>query len=148
MKQYTIRVYGIVTHNNCVLLSDECVGETYFTKFPGGGHEWGEGISETLNREFREELNAEIAECKQFYIADFFVTSKFDPNKQVISIYYLTKLKHPEKIPASNESFDFDHHLKKAESVRWVPIEQLTPETVTFPIDQKALTLFLETGSN
>jgi 8-oxo-dGTP diphosphatase len=41
---FTIRVYGILLNTNKqVLVSDEHIRGNYYTKFPGGGLELGEG---------------------------------------------------------------------------------------------------------
>lgn len=144
MSQYTIRVYALIIHRDQILLSDECLGDTYFTKFPGGGHQWGEGIAHTVKRELREELNAEVESMEHFYTTDFFVASKFDPQKQVISIYYKVRLANPGQIEHTETEFDFDKDLPKAESFRWVPLNRLTPETVTFPVDKKVVKLLKE----
>ena len=41
---FTVRVYGILKDsNNRILVSDEYIKGSYFTKFPGGGLEFGEG---------------------------------------------------------------------------------------------------------
>lgn len=142
MKGYTIRVYAIIEYRGGVILSDECIGDVFFTKFPGGGHEWGEGIADTVIRELREEMNVEVEEIEHFYTTDFFVTSKFDEEKQVVSVYYRVKLKNPEVLPLTDQPFDFDRDLHKAESFRCVPFSKLTTDAVTFPIDKKVVNLF------
>lgn len=147
MKGYTIRVYAIIAHAGGIVLSDECVGDVYFTKFPGGGHEWGEGIADTLLRELKEEMNVEVESMQHFYTTDFFVTSKFDEQKQVVSVYYRVKLKNPELLPLSDEPFDFERDLHKAESFRLIPFEELKSHTVTFPIDKKVVEMLKGTNS-
>ncbi|KAB1065523.1 NUDIX hydrolase [Salibacter halophilus] len=142
MKQYTIRVYAIIEHEGKVLLSDECIGDKYFTKFPGGGHEWGESFPDTISRELKEEAEIEVEKVEHFYTTDFFVKSAFDAQKQVVSIYYKTKVQDPHSIPSSSKKFDFDHNLQKAEQFRWVSIKDLSQESVTFPIDKRVVKLF------
>src|SRR3978361_2267712 len=85
---FNVRVYGLlINDNNEILISDEREYGMRFTKFPGGGLEYGEGLIEGLKREFIEECNAEIEVISHFYTTDFFVKSAFN-DSQVISIYY------------------------------------------------------------
>ena len=59
--KFTIRVYGIlVNENKRVLVSDEFIRGDYFTKFPGGGMELGEGTRDCLRREFKEETGLDV----------------------------------------------------------------------------------------
>ena len=52
--RFTIRVYGVLLdETKRVLLSDEFIRGDYFTKFPGGGMEFGEGTRDCLQREFK-----------------------------------------------------------------------------------------------
>ena len=112
-----------------MLLSDESHQEVSFTKFPGGGLEFGEGILDCLKREFLEEFNLEIAVEELFYLTDFFQVSAFSENDQVISIYYLIK--------ADINELDYliANHLGE-EKLHWVRLSELTEESVTFPIDR------------
>ena len=56
INRFTIRVYGILfDENKRILVSDEFIRGDYFTKFPGGGLEIGEGTRDCLKREFKEE---------------------------------------------------------------------------------------------
>ena len=70
-KKINIRVYGILINSQKeVLLSDEKYRDVEFTKFPGGGLEWGEGTKETLIREFQEELDIIIANAIREDVGD------------------------------------------------------------------------------
>ena len=58
MNLFNIRVYGILINDKKqVLVSDEFIRGSYYTKFPGGGLEFGEGTRDCLKREFKEEMN-------------------------------------------------------------------------------------------
>ena len=69
-KKFNVRVYGILEKDNCVLVSDEDRFGKQFTKFPGGGLEWGEGVEDCLIREFKEELSVDIQVNSLFYLTD------------------------------------------------------------------------------
>ena len=61
MFRFNIRVYGILINDqNQVLVSDELIRGKHYTKFPGGGLEYGEGTRDCLKREFLEETGHEI----------------------------------------------------------------------------------------
>lgn len=133
MKRFNIRVYGVcVNEYNEVLVSDESYRELSFTKFPGGGLEWGEGTKDCLQREFMEEFNLEIEVGELFYLTDFFQVSAFSANDQVISIYYQFAFKTPFEGAATLGD--------KGEQLRWISLDQLTESTFKFPIDQLVAT--------
>jgi 8-oxo-dGTP diphosphatase len=136
MKQYNIRVYALVLHNGQVLVTDEFRMDMRMTKFPGGGHEWGEGLADTVKRECLEELGQAPGAWEHFYTTDFFVASAFRETDQLISVYYKVVLPRPEAIPVS-EPFAFPHEGDGAQVFRWIPLDRLSPSDLTFPIDQK-----------
>ena len=86
---FNIRVYGILKDSkNRVLVSDEFIRGSYYTKFPGGGLELGEGTRDCLRREFKEETNLEVTIGEHIYTTDFYQISAFNNAHQIISIYY------------------------------------------------------------
>ena len=96
--RFNVRVYGIWIHEGKLLVNEELIRGQKVIKFPGGGLDLGEGIIDCLVREWKEELDIDIAVLEHFYTTDFFQHSAFD-NSQVISIYYLVAGKQiPEAI--------------------------------------------------
>src|SRR5690349_3590440 len=76
MSIITLRVYGIlINEKNQVLVSDEYIRGGYFTKFPGGGLEFGEGTRDCLKREFIEEMGLRIEVDEHLYTTDIFMPS-------------------------------------------------------------------------
>lgn len=126
-----------------MLVSDEIIRGEMFTKFPGGGLEWGEGIAECLQREAREELGQEIEVIDHFYTTDFFIESAFRSTDQVISIYYIARLQSAAKFRTSKKRFDFLQTEKDEESFRWVSLEDLKEGDFAFPGDRKVVQLLL-----
>ena len=136
--RFTVRVYGIfLNESQEILLSDESYMGHRFTKFPGGGLEYGEGTLDCLKREIREETGCAIEVLRHLYTTDFFQESKFYPGIQVISIYYLARFTEPPCFPVSEKLFDFPEDAERGQSFRWVLLEKLKPEDVTLPIDKK-----------
>ena len=134
MFPFNIRVYGILINDRGeILLSDECRNGFSFTKFPGGGLEFGEGFKETLKREFLEELKLEIEVGDLFYFNEFHQPSVFDPKHQVHSFYYKVKTENWKTITAGEHVLPVQ---EEGEKHRWVAKQILMPEMLTFPVDK------------
>ena len=85
-----VRVYACVVKDKKVLtLFEEYAGEPLM-KFPGGGLEYGEGLTDCLKREFEEELNVHIEIVEHLYTQEDFLVSRFKENEQLLTIYYLS----------------------------------------------------------
>ena len=141
---FTIRVYGILLNENKqVLVSDEHIRGGYYTKFPGGGLELGEGTRDCLRREFMEEMNLRVAIGAHIYTTDFYQMSAFNPADQIIAIYYFAKALEPIAAPLRTIPFDFDEREKKiyeekreTETFRFIDWEDFSSEKLTLPIDK------------
>jgi len=133
-KKFNIRVYGILINDNDeVLISDERRKGISFTKFPGGGLEWGEGTLNCLKREFMEELGIEIQVNTLFYCTDFFLESAWQKNDQLLSIYYFVDFAGKNTLNFANYELPL---LKDEEKFRWIKRTELSEENFTYPIDK------------
>ncbi len=137
MKSFNVRVYGILVHDNKVLVSDEYIKGMNITKLPGGGLEFGEGTIECVIREFKEELDLDIEVVSHFYTTDFFVNSAFSVNNQVISIYYTVKAKSDFSFKVTDKPFDFAKKKEGAQSFRWLELSKISENDFTFIIDKR-----------
>lgn len=145
MSYFNVRVYGLLINENTeVLISDEEECGFQFTKFPGGGLEFGEGLIDGLKREFMEECVAEIEVLKHFYTTDFFEKSYFNES-QVLSVYYLVKGKTPLNLNFKTKIFDFDTDGEVKQAFRWVGIDSLKIDEFTFKTDKTVAKLLKET---
>ena len=138
---FNVRVYGLlINEHNQVLISDEQEYGMRFSKFPGGGLEFGEGLIDGLKREFVEECNVAIEVLEHFYTTDFFVKSAFN-DSQVINVYYTVKNRDSLNLNFKTEPFDFDGEGDLLQSFRWISLDQLREEDVTFPTDKHVVKL-------
>ena len=141
---FNVRVYGILLgRNKEVLVSDEFIRGNRYTKFPGGGLEFGEGTRHCLKREFMEEMNLAVLIKDHIYTTDFFQMSAFNPEHQIISIYYQVEALEEIRVPLRLKLFDFDetqmeiyHKTGETETFRFVPWEEFSSNSVSLPIDK------------
>jgi len=142
VENFTIRVYGIlVDSNKRVLLSDEFIRGDYFTKFPGGGMEFGEGTRDCLKREFMEETGLDVTIGEHIYTTDYFQISAFNKKDQIVSIYYYAHANEPYSLTVKNTPFDFKPEQVadpkgQSEVLRWIDWNDFIPEAVSLPIDK------------
>lgn len=144
MFPFNVRVYGILrTENDDVLITDERTQSVSFTKFPGGGLEYGEGLIDALKREFIEECNLKVDIVRHIYTTDFYEKSSFN-NSQIISVYYEVKALEDLNIDLKNSPFEFDNNIiaDKLEVFRLINLKDFTVDELTFKTDKKALEIF------
>ncbi len=141
---FNVRVYGLlIDTDKRVLVSDEYIRGNYYTKFPGGGLEFGEGTRDCLKREFKEEMDLEVLVKEHLYTTDFFQMSAFNPSHQIISIYYYVEALELIKAPIRTRVFDFDAHQMdvyektgETETFRFIDWNDFSAAAVTLPIDK------------
>jgi ADP-ribose pyrophosphatase YjhB (NUDIX family) len=144
MFRFNVRVYGILMNDQKqILVSDELIRGGYYTKFPGGGLEYGEGTRDCLKREFIEEMNLKVAVKDHLYTTDFFQVSAFHPGHQIISIYYMVDPLEPIRVRLSNKEFDFDEdqmniykERNEIETFRFIDWKDFSEDCFQLPIDK------------
>lgn len=151
MGRFNIRVYGIlIDHRRRVLLSDEYIRGKFFTKFPGGGLEFGEGTRDCLKREFLEETGLDVEIGDHIYTTDFFQQSAFNNNDQIISIYYFVH-GDASQLATKTNRFDFipqqvSDPEGEAEVFRWVEWDDLNESIMDLPIDRLVVQMLKSQG--
>ncbi len=133
---FSYRVAGIAVRNGKVLLQKPTNEDFY--AFPGGHVEFGETNEETLVREFKEEIGADIKVGDLQWVAEVFFPWGENPCHQ-ICLYYAIDITD-EDIPKDGmfmakehiegRNFDLEFH--------WVPIEK-TAELEIYPADSAKL---------
>ncbi|QEC65945.1 NUDIX domain-containing protein [Panacibacter ginsenosidivorans] len=153
IEKFTIRVYGILTdENKRVLLSDEFIRGDYFTKFPGGGMELGEGTRDCLKREFKEETGLDVTIGEHIYTTDYFQPSAFNNKDQIVSIYYHAHANDMDALqnliikitPFEFEANQINDPNGQSEVLRWIDWDIFTEEAVSLPIDKIVVRMLKE----
>jgi len=128
--RFNIRVYMLILDEDKILVSDEVIRVGHYTKFPGGGLEYGEGLLDCLHREALEELGQAIVEPIHLYTTDFFQQSAFRAEDQIVSVYYRCQLEGQPEFRISNIMHDF--LPGKRQSFRWVKLNELKEEDLSY----------------
>ncbi len=119
---FSYRVAGICVHDGRVLLQKPADDPTY--AFPGGHVSFGETNAETLRREFREEIGAEIEVGALKWVAEVFFPWGDKPCHQICLYYIVTIL--DEKTPREG-SFTAREQLEDRAFpliFHWVPLAE------------------------
>ena len=141
---FNVRVYGVlINEKRQILLSDEYIRGKYYTKFPGGGLEKGEGTRDCLKREFKEEMDLNIEVLEHLYTTDFYQQSAFNPDDQIISIYFFVKPLEEIRFALTEKEFDFTEdqlsvykQQSEIETFRFIDLEIFSAKNVSLPIDK------------
>lgn len=141
---FSYRVAGICVREGRVLLQTT-TGEDRSFAFPGGHVAFGETNAETLIREFKEEIGADISVGELKWVAEVFFPWGSRPCHQ-ICLYYMVDILNPEipgegkflgKEQLEGRSFELEFH--------WVPLEEAA-ELELYPTDCRELLGKLDQG--
>lgn len=150
-KRFNYRVAGVALHGDRVLLNRE--EEHRFWFMPGGRAELLEPAHETLQREFREELNLEIQVGRLLWIVESFF-ERFHKAYHQLSLYFLITL--PRDWPLlmvegpfrgieeqANLLFQW-YHLDELDTIRMYPLFlkqalRTLPDTTEHILDYRSL---------
>ncbi|MBX7050487.1 MAG: NUDIX domain-containing protein [Flavobacteriales bacterium] len=148
INRFNVRVYFVLVNDqqDSILVADEIIQRKHYTKFPGGGLEFGEGLIECVHREAQEELQQPVQIIRHFYTTDFLVQSVFRPTDQVIPIYFLVSCDGPQQFKTTEKKFNFRQSIDDEESFRWVKITDIHPDDFDFPSDRVVAEMIRNSG--
>lgn len=132
---FSYRVGGILIHKGKVLMQRAAGDDGYAVV---GGHvALGETTEETVVREFKEEIGADIKVERLLMVNESFFPWGNRPCHQ-INLFYLVSLKNEEQIPLDRDFKALDE--LGAERIEldmcWIPLERI-PEVKIYPKDAK-----------
>jgi hypothetical protein len=88
-------------------------------------------------------MDLEVEVGDHIYTTDYFQMSAFNPQQQIISIYYFAQALEDIKAPLRDKPFDFDEQQLKiyeatseTETFRFIDWNDFSEESVTLPIDK------------
>lgn len=94
-------------------------------------------------------LNVSVGD--HIYTTDFFQMSAFNPDHQIISIYYFVTPLENIGVPLRSRPFDFDEdqlniykEKGEIETFRFIRWEELSEEDITLPIDKLVVRMLRE----
>ena len=87
--RFNYRIAGVAVHNDSILLH-QAEGDAFWT-FPGGRAEFGESAQQTMRREMREEMGADVEVIRLLWLVEnFFTYANRDYHE--LSLYFLIRL--------------------------------------------------------
>lgn len=114
-KKIRVGVYGVVVHEDTVLMVRTQSGSKLIYNFPGGGVEMDEAFVDSLKRECHEELGTDVRVGDLLYVSEKMYAHNDFPEHTSFGLYYTITLQG---------SIDYDLH-----GARWLDINNL-------PIDE------------
>jgi ADP-ribose pyrophosphatase YjhB (NUDIX family) len=121
---FSYRVAGILIRDEKILLQKPKNDDGY--SIPGGHVSFGETTSETLIREFREEMNADIKIEKLVMVGENFFPWGNKPCHQ-ISMYYTIALCHEHQLPLDGtfQAQDDFGNTRTDLDFSWIPLSKI-----------------------
>lgn len=129
---FSYRVGGLLIHNGKVLMQKAVDDDGY--AFIGGHVAFGETTAETIVREFKEEIGADIKVERLFMVSENFFPWGTCPCQQ-INLYYLVSLKNETQIPLDKNFKALDElgNERIELDMCWIPLEDVPGKNIYPP---------------
>ena len=133
---FSYRVGGLLIHNGKVLMQKAVDDDGY--AFIGGHVAFGETTAETIVREFKEEIGADIKVERLFMVNENFFPWGTRPCQQ-INLYYLVSLKDETQMPLDRNFKALDQlgNERIELDMCWIPLEDVPSKNIYPPQAKK-----------
>lgn len=141
---FSYRVGGLLIHN-CKVLLQRAAGDDGYA-FVGGHVAFVETTAETLIREFKEEIGADVKIERLFMVGENFFPWGNRPCHQ-INLYYLVSLKDEKQIPTDRNFRAIDELGNERIDLEmcWIPLSEV-PNITVYPANAKEHILNIPEG--
>lgn len=129
---FSYRVGGLLIHNGKVLMQKAAGDDGY--AFIGGHVAFGETTAETIVREFKEEIGADIRAERLIMVNENFFSWGDRPCQQ-INFYYLVSLLNEAQIPLDRDFKALDElgNERIELDMCWIPLEEVASKNIYPP---------------
>jgi 8-oxo-dGTP pyrophosphatase MutT (NUDIX family) len=117
-KKIRVGAYGVVIHENKVLMVRTQSGSKLIRNFPGGGVEMDETLVDSLKRECHEELGAPVDVGDLLYVSEKMYAHEDFPEYAFFGLYYTIILQG---------LVDYDLHGARWFGINNLPIDEMLP---------------------
>ena len=132
---FSYRVGGVLIHKDKILLQKVPGDDGY--AIIGGHVALGETTDETLVREFKEEIGADIQVDRLLMVSENFFPWGTKPCHQ-INLYYLVSLQNESQISTEGSFYAFDDLGNERIDLEmcWIPVDEI-PNITVYPTNAK-----------
>ena len=116
-------VKAIIIQNHKLLTVSVDYGRGRYCKLPGGGHEWGETMQETLIRECKEELNLEVVPLRLVLARDYIAKNHDQPYD--LDCFHLAELMFECEVKDFSTLGNGSEPDSNAQKIEWIDLDEL-----------------------
>ena len=122
-KVFKHSVKAMIIKDGKLLVVSVDYGQGRFSKLPGGGHEWGETMEETVIRECKEELNLDVKPLRLVFARDYIAKNHNQPYD--LDCFHLAELMFECEVddftPLGNGSVPDSEN----QEIKWIELDHL-----------------------
>jgi|688.fasta_scaffold227210_2 8-oxo-dGTP diphosphatase len=128
VSKFRVALYGVLTQNGSVLMTETKIPSGTAMNFPGGGLELGESPLQALKREFLEETGCTVEIEDLLYASQEFQQNPDYPSEQLMHLYY--------RVRKVDDSSLLNGNQDDVISTAWITLQQI-PQLRIMPVDEE-----------